>query len=242
MLTLPSRLISRHHCSPTVALLRFSTESQPDFRFEPGQYVIVHIPQPDGPPARRLYSIASPPQDLPAIDLVVELVPDGVGSSYLNSVKENDQVTLQGPAGRFTYQEKEENIVFLATGTGIAPIRCMIHAILQKNPDKQITLFWGLKTYQDIYFLDELKSLAQAHPAFSFTIAVSRPGEGGVHENPDPAHVVTGRVTVPLAAYLDSHPGPTQFSICGGRQAVEGLRAFLEENGVPKEQVDFEKF
>jgi len=198
-----------------------------------GQYMIFYIPS---PPTRRLYSIASSPTNNDTIDFVIEIVPNGIGSTYIKRLKENDTVKLQGPAGVFTYNPSERTPLFLATGTGIAPIYSIITNLIASQPDKQLQLFWGMKYEKDIYLVDKFEKLAQEHENFTYSICLSRESEV------DHANYMKGRVTEALTTNPQLLTTNHDYYLCGGKEMVESLRTLLGEHNVPKEQIYFEKF
>src|SRR6266545_2798414 len=117
----------------------------------------------------RPYSIASPPSSPEFITLLFNLVPGGPGSTYLFSLKEGDETQFKGPAGSFRLRDDPaRDHLFVATGTGIAPIRSMLLALFEKQRSGSATLFWGLRTQRDLYYQDELEAWTRAHPKFSF--------------------------------------------------------------------------
>ena len=103
-----------------------------EIRFQAGQFVSFEVPKPGLPfPVTRPYSIASPPSDRYVIDLLLNLVPGGPGSTFLFSLQSGDPVSFRGPAGTFVLREyRDRRLLFVATGTGLAPIRSMLHARL----------------------------------------------------------------------------------------------------------------
>ena len=108
------------------------------------------------------------------IELLFNLVPDGPGSTFLFSLKNGDPVSFRGPAGTFVLRDyPERRLLFVATGTGIAPIRSMIHARLPSPTP--VTLIWGLRNERDLYYQDELAELAEQFPEFSYTVTLSQP-------------------------------------------------------------------
>jgi len=191
--------------------------------FAPGQFVSFEIPKPGLPfPVTRPYSIASPPTHRDTIDLLLNLVPGGPGSEFLFSLKSGDAVTFSGPAGTFVLREyPDRRLLFVATGTGIAPIRSMIHARLPSPT--LVTLIWGLRNERDLYYQDELAELAKEFPEFSYTVTLSQPSPGWRgHSGRVQAAVeaVTSRVD-DLAVYL-----------CGGREMIKSVTALIRSRGV----------
>ena len=116
--------------------------------FEPGQFLMYHI---NG--KRVPYSIASSPHE-EDIDLCVNKV--GPSSSYLHELKIGDTIKADGPYGVFTLKEFDNHeLIFIATGTGIAPIRSMIHNLIYHRVNNKITLIFGVRTSKDLLFKQE---------------------------------------------------------------------------------------
>ncbi len=172
----------------------------------------------------RPYSIASPPSSPEVITLLFNLVPGGPGSTYLFSLKEGDETQFKGPAGSFRLRDDPaRDHLFVATGTGIAPIRSMLLALFEKQSSGSATLFWGLRTQRDLYYQDELEAWARAHPKFSFTTTLSRPENGWSGER--------GRVTRLVEERIAS---ANNFSVylCGNSGMLQDVTAIIQKKGL----------
>jgi NAD(P)H-flavin reductase len=158
-----------------VRVIRLELVDPPEIRFQAGQFVSFEVPKPGLPfPVTRPYSIASPPASRSAIDLLLNLVPGGPGSTFLFSLQPGDPVRFRGPAGTFVLRDyPDRRLLFVATGTGIAPIRSMLRARLPSP--RAVTLLWGLRHERDMYYQDELANLAAQYPEFSYAITLSQP-------------------------------------------------------------------
>lgn len=233
LITYPATLTSKTKLSKNVYLLSFTLPSDETWTYEAGQYMIFHIPSSDETrPVRRLYSIASSPTNKNSVDFVIEIVPGGIGSKYIEQLAVDNVVTLQGPAGLFTYKQSARNPIFLATGTGIAPMHSIITSLIAHKSDKQLQLFWGMKYKEDLYLLDRFDALAKENDNFKYTLCLSR------EETINDARCMKGRVTDSLKNLTTDF----DYYLCGGKEVVESLRSFLQERNIPKEQIHFEKF
>lgn len=212
------------------------------FTFKPGQYIILHIPQDNGYPARRLYSMASPASRTDSFDLIVEILEGGVASAHLMNMRIGDTMTGQGPAGIFVLSDQPEDSVFLATGTGIAPIRSMISHLIEHHSNKKIYLFWGFATASSVYLLDEFKQIAAEHPNFRFMNCLSREENLDCVTESDRQYFGIGRVNAGLERVITGDKTRYHYYLCGSPKVIESLREYLAGLGVPKEQVHFEKF
>ena len=236
--TYEAQIIQKKKLTTNVYLLKCRLPNLEDWNYLAGQYMIFHIPTPDGKVVRRLYSIASSPRNTESIDFIIELIEGGVGSEYIDKINEGDKIKLQGPAGIFVFKPTNHNVVFLATGTGFAPIYSMIKSNIGQFT-RSVQLFWGMRTITESYYLDELNLLKSRMPHFSYKLCLSREVEE-FNEN-----CITGHVDCALESVLQNNSSmfsDTDFYICGGKGVVESLRDYLHKKNIPNDQIFFEKF
>ncbi len=206
-----------------VRVVRLELLNPDEIQFLAGQFVSFEVQKPELRfPVTRPYSIASPPANRRVIDLLLNLVPGGPGSEYLFSLKAGDPVSFRGPAGTFVLREyPARRLLFVATGTGIAPIRSMIHARLPSPTP--VTLIWGLRNERDLYYQDELAELAGRFPEFSYTITLSQPSPQWQRE--------TGRVQAAVEAATTRVDDLAAY-VCGGRDMIKSVSALIRSRGV----------
>jgi len=243
LITYTATVIKKEEIAPHIYLIQLNYPENEHWSFQAGQYMIFHLPSKEnGHPARRLYSIASSPLQKNGLDFIIEIVPGGLGSTFIEKIHEGEKFTVQGPAGIFTRQESPRDMVLLATGTGIAPMYSMIQEMLlagNDNPQPNIHLFWGLKHKADIYLKKELDTLADAYSHFQYSICLSRE-----KDSPN-TRCLLGRVTLGLQRLIESKKdSESQFDyyLCGSPHVVEALKEDLLKKQVPKNQIFFEKF
>jgi len=172
----------------------------------------------------RPYSIASPPSKVDVITLLFNLVPGGPGSTYLFSLKEGDDTQFKGPTGAFYLRDDPaRDLLFVATGTGIAPLRSMFFTLAERGFPRPVTFFWGLRSRRDLYYQDELEAWARAYPKFSFITTLSRPENGWSGERGRVTPLVEKRVASVqnLAAYL-----------CGNEGMLQDVTAGIQKKGL----------
>ncbi len=198
--------------------------------FTAGQFISIKVSD----TKLNSYSIAGQTPDK-NIELIIDTAPGGVGSQFFEKVVEGQKLEFLGSFGCFTYKEDDsENLVFLATGSGISPLRAMIHDLLANNKtSKPITLYFGMRFQADIILREEFESLAAAHPNFNFKLCLSRPEPDwtGLH----------GHITDILN---QDYPDKTKISayICGGKSMVEESNKILLEGGCPEKHIYQEKY
>lgn len=197
----------------------------PEISFKPGQFISFEVARKGFPlPAVRPYSIASPPRERHRLTLVFNLVPGGPGSTYLFSLREGDRTTFKGPAGSFYLKdEATRDLLFVATATGIAPIRSMIMAQLERGTPQAVTLFWGLRSQRDLYYQEEFAALAQQFPQFSFITTLSRPEEGWAG--------LSGRVTSLVRERVSSVKNLAVY-LCGNSGMIQEVTALIQARGL----------
>lgn len=191
--------------------------------FSPGQSLSFEVPTPWGSkPAIRYYSLASPPSQTQKLVLLLSASEQGIGPNYLFTIKAGEKIQFGGPNGSFCLQDDgPRDILFVATGTGIAPFRSMLYSLFDRPISKTVTLFWGLRSEQDIYYQNEFEALARQHPNFSFVIALSRSPKIWVGAK--------GRVT----QLIEEIPSVENLSVyvCGNKRMVMDVTEIVRQKG-----------
>jgi ferredoxin-NADP reductase len=209
----------------------------PGFSFRPGQYVIFQIPSADGKEViRRSYSISTPPSDVGHFEICVRAVAGGHGSNWVHRLRPGQVVKFEGPLGDFVLQERSREIVMVATGTGMSPIKSMLCHLLDQRSPRRVRLFFGVRTVQDLFYTDLLRGLEAHYPAFSYEIAMS---------SPDPAQWSgpRGRVTGLVESRVQPGDGEkSEAYLCGSRGMIEEVSRLLAARGFGADHVHFENF
>ena len=204
------------------------------FDFDPGQFVnIIAQPPACEKPIKRPYSIDSPPYEKGFIDLVWKRVEGGLMTNYLMTMKEGDKLTVQGPLGRFGLKQPvPQRLVFVATGTGIAPFRSMIKQLFKDGTNRDVWLIFGNRYDSDVLYQEEWEGLAKQHSNFHFVATVSRPKQWKGE---------TAYVQELLPKYITS-PQNTHVFICGLTDMIMAVQQKALETGFTKDQIIFEKY
>jgi len=198
----------------------------------PGQYVQVQAPSPDGP-VFRAYSISSPAYETDIVQLVVRLVPGGIGSTYLHNVSAGDT----GPYGEFWLNEDPSvEIVCVGGGCGMAPMRNIIYTLYDKWPDRVCWLFFGCRTTQDIFYLEQFEELAKKHPNLHVVYALS--DKLGDDEKWDGE---TGFIHLSADKYLEPDIRRQAF-LCGPPLMIEAVTRVLKEKGISPDDIFYDEF
>ena len=168
---LPCRVQRIERPADDVAVLTLSLPANERLQFLAGQYLEIILR--DG--KRRAYSMANPPQDDARIELHVRRMPGGVFTEYVfERMKEKDILRFEGPLGTFFLrQDSDKPIVFVASGTGFAPIKSVLLHAFHLGTRRQLVLYWGGRRPKDIYLDDLCRQWQAEHDNFSFIPVVS---------------------------------------------------------------------
>jgi len=214
---------------------------QLEFHFKPGiqieflagQFVTLLHPH-DGRVTKRAYSIASPPFIKDHIDICIKLVEHGEITNWLWGFKGEEQIKLQGPYGKFILPEKIDfEPVFVATGTGVAPFRSMIHALLKNGFREKLTLVFGVRYEDMIPYEDEWRALQKRHPNFVYAPTISRPGAEWKGE--------TGYVQTLLGKYAGDPKGKRIY-ICGLNNMIQAVKETALKLSYAPTQIFYERY
>jgi ferredoxin-NADP reductase len=210
-------------------------ESNPSFSFQPGQFYSIVIPGkgPGGRDLRRAYSIASGPEN-PIIELCVKLVEGGPGTNYLNDLKIGDTCKGMAPYGDFVYKTgAHKDVIFIATGTGVAPYRSMLLSkVYAENKPRSTKLLFGARDPSDLFYIDELKPILGEH----LIVALSRCSDEAFN-----CH--RGRVTDWLRGNEATiNWKETEFYLCGNGAMIDEVKQILAGHGVEKHSIHQEVY
>lgn len=232
-------LVEKKVLAKNILFLKYKVNNLESFKFEAGQYAIFKIKTSENTVVSRLYSIASAPDKLQTLEFIIETVEKGVGSAYFENLKINEVSKIQGPAGLFRFKSLKKDVFFIATGTGIAPIISIIKDQLSTENKNALTLLWGLKTTKDTYLIKELEALSKKFSNFNFKICLSQEQakSGDIFFN--------GHVDDFLFSTISENKlqiSDFDYYICGGKKVVESVHLKLKNEGVPLNQIFFERF
>lgn len=205
------------------------------FGFVPGQWLSLQQSKPDGEEITRAYSIASAPNG-GKFAFCLNRVQDGFMSNYLCDLPQGAVIQVKGPFGSFILRPPLRDTIFIATGTGIAPYRSMLHwlfADTERHHNKQFWLVFGSRTQRDIYYHDEFLQLAAEHPNFHYMPTLSR----GSDNWPGLRGYVQEHIRKLAEGRSDMHA-----YICGLEKMVTANRELLKSLGWERKSILYEKY
>ena len=229
---MPCRVASLERVAPDVVVLRLQLPANERLQYLAGQYVELILK--DG--TRRSYSMGAAPQTAEQLELHVRHVPGGRFTDALfgasqPAVKERDIFRFEGPMGTFFLREDSvKPIVFVASGTGFAPIKAIVEHSIRKAITRPMTLYWGGRRPQDLYMNALCEEWAATLPHFRYVPVVS---------DSLPEDAWTGRTGFVHRAVMEDFPdlGAFQVYACGAPIVVDSARAdFTARCGLPEDE------
>ena len=219
--------------------------------FEPGQFLSLVAEDPLGKTYTRAYSIASGPTTpgeaahTASFDLCVNRVQGGFFSNLLCDMNEGETIRCHGPHGLFTLKQQPAKSLFIAAGTGIAPIRGFLQTIVRSVG---LGAWAGCLIYEaadpgEFFYGNYFQELAAAHPGFHYMPVL---GGEGRHEQVEAAIVQVAEGSALDSASTAAGEGSQEFIryayVCGLNEIVKVARARLASCGWQKRQVLFERY
>ena len=202
------------------------------FPFEPGQAVWIGT---HGQAQRKPYSIASAPEDVVRegrLQLLVGVDTNGSAGPHVR-LEVGSPVDMDGPVGTFTFPQDpvERRFLFIAGGTGIAPMRSMLRHSVNVAHDA-IGLLYSARLPEELAYVDELRAMSAAG-TIELTLTVTRDVAHGVWTG------ARGRITRADLAPL-VHDSRTLCFVCGPQAMVDEIPVLLESLGVSRARVRVE--
>lgn len=178
--TLPARIVRRVPLAADVMQLIVRVPAVEALEFQAGQYLDVLL----AGGQRRSYSVANAPQAGSQFELHVQRVPGGLFSEALfGGLREGSLLNVEGPLGRFIYREGPEPVIFVAGGTGFAPIKAMLGQALAAASGRALRLYWGARRREGLYEEALVREWAGRHARLSVHLVLSEETAAVAHRH-----------------------------------------------------------
>jgi Na+-transporting NADH:ubiquinone oxidoreductase subunit F len=224
------------------------THDMKQFRFElvepkqidyiPGQYIQLLTPvyKKGVEEVYRAYSISSDPVEKNSIETIIRLVPGGICTTYcFEYLKVRDEVMLNGPYGDFRLSETDAPIIFIAGGSGMAPIKSILHYMKNTANNRKAVYYFGANKVNELFLLDQMKEFESDLADFRFVPVVASPGENENWEGE------VGLVTEAVQRDL-TNASEYEAYLCGSPGMIDASIKVLAELGMKEERIFFDKF
>ena len=233
-----TKLIARNEVAE--GTMAFALERPATFDFRAGQFMVVVLPDPphtDAEGNRRVFSIASPPQDTTRLLLATRMT----GTAFKRSLAEvplGTPIDLSGPAGDFVlHEDASRPAVFIAGGIGITPFRSMLQDAVSRRLTHRITLIYSNRTPEGAAFHEEFVRLAQTHANLTYVPTMTQADKARQPWGGERGHL--------NADFLRSHipeSATSIFYLAGPPGLVAAVTKAMSEAGVDPAHVRSEEF
>ena len=236
----PCRIQTIAYPSNDVAILQLQLPASERFQFLAGQYLEFLLKD----NKRRAYSIASAPHQEGPIELHIRHLPGGLFTDPLfgqgadgKAIKEKDILRFEGPQGSFFLREDTQKpIIFLASGTGFAPIKSILLHMREKKIDREVYFYWGGRRPKDLYMDTLCQEFASTLPRFHYIPVIS---------DALPEDHWVGRTGFVHHAVMADFPdlSPFQVYACGAPIVIQSAQTdFVEQCGLPEDEFYADSF
>lgn len=206
-----------------------------EMEFQAGQFVVIQMTDDEGKPLNRAYSIASSPKNKRKITLCYKVVSGGKMTPRLAELGVGAELSVRGPMGHFVLKAEagSREFIFVATGTGVAPMNAFIVELLERGEQRPIKLFFCVRSQADSFYLDFYKQLEEQYSNFEFIFSLSQP-------QPD-WNGCTGRVTHMIEEHIQSAANCEAY-LCGNGEMIKEVQELLLKKGADNGQVYMERY
>ncbi len=231
---LPARVLSIEKPATDVVVLKLKLPANVEWKFLAGQYIEFLLRD----NRRRAYSMANAPHVTDHVELHLRHMPGGLFTDpAFTTMKEKDILRLEGPMGTFFLREDSAKpIVFVASGTGFAPVKAIIEHMLHQGIVRPMVLYWGGRRPADLYLSELCRQWEVAHGYFTFMPVIS---------DAVPEDAWAGRTGFVHHAVMADFPDLSghQVYACGAPIVVDSARRdFVEQCGLPPDEFFADSF
>jgi Na+-transporting NADH:ubiquinone oxidoreductase subunit F len=218
--------------------VRIALEEPPEIEMTPGQFVQIEVPPYalTSQPVYRAYSVSGDVRRRGEVELEIRYVAKGICTTYVHQhMKQGETLSLNGPYGEFYLRDTQRDIVFIAGGSGMAPIKSILTEMAHTKNPRRATYFFGARGLRDLFLVEEMKALEKTLPNFTFVPALSAP-EPGDHWTGE-----TGLITEVLDRRFERLENHEAY-LCGSPGMIDACIATLKKKGMPESQIYYDKF
>lgn len=217
--------------------LRIALQDPERIEFTAGQYIQLESQEYSGHDAvMRAYSISSVPSDDRHVEVIIRKVPEGICTTWVfDHLQEGREVFLSGPYGDFQLSKAKAPAVFIAGGSGMAPIWSMVRDMREQGDNRKAVYFFSGRNQEDLFLTEELFALEKQLPDFRYVPCLTREPEGSDWQGE------RGRIPQILPKHI---PDAADFEayLCGSSSLIDACVAALKEIGIDESNIYYDRF
>ncbi|MDP8268570.1 MAG: 2Fe-2S iron-sulfur cluster binding domain-containing protein [Candidatus Tenebribacter davisii] len=218
--------------------IKFKLEEPMEISFKAGQY--MQLISQSYPKVRqsvsRAYSISSNPDHTDFIELIIRRVPEGICTTWVHDhLQVGDKVNLTGPFGDFYIHDTDADMLFVAGGSGKAPIKSMLEFLNKRNSTRRMGYFFGAQQRKELYYTEMFEKLEKEIQHFKYFPVLSQPTEACEWD---------GRCgyVLPFFDEFIKDPKNTEAYLCGSPGMIAACVKDLIKRGIPEEKIYYDSF
>ncbi|MCL6625358.1 NADH:ubiquinone reductase (Na(+)-transporting) subunit F [Alicyclobacillus shizuokensis] len=205
---------------------------RPNFDYAAGQFCEFVIP---GMEDSRAYSMATPCTNAGLLEFHIKRIPGGKGSNYMCDLQPGDSIQGSGPYGKMYLRNRSKPLLFVAGGSGMAPIKAMLEDLFTQPITDDVWFFYGARTKKDLYLLDYWTNLQETHDRFHFIPALSD------KEPLDEWSGEEGYIADVVAKYMEDFLGMDAY-LCGPPILIQTTLKVLYKGGLRSSNIFYDEF
>ncbi|TVR00842.1 MAG: oxidoreductase [Desulfovibrionales bacterium] len=231
------KLLHKRNLTYDIVELRIALIEPESIEFVAGQYIQLESPEYAGRDAvMRAYSISSVPSDDRHVEVIIRKVPEGICTTWVfEHLKENQEVFLSGPFGEFQLTDTKAPAVFLAGGSGMAPIWSILREMRERGDNRKAFYFFSGRNQDDLFFTKELFALEKELPNFKYVPCLTREDANSNWQGE------RGRIPAVLPKYIPDAK-PFEAYLCGSSSLIDACVDALRQHGIQEPNIYYDKF
>ncbi len=219
-------------CTDDIHMIKLKLQNPQHIEYASGQFFEFTIP---GLEETRAYSFANKYSDGRIFEFHIKRVPDGKGSNYMCDLQAGEVVTGSGPYGSMQLRDRNKDLIFIAGGSGMAPIKSLLEDVFSESFEKEAWFFYGARAKKDLYLIEEWLELANQHPNFHFIPALSQPDPS------DDWNGETGFIADVISRKIENMSNMDAY-LCGPPIMIETACDALYKGGVKGTNISYDEF
>lgn len=227
-----AEMIENVQATPDIHLIRMRLLEPVSIAYAAGQYFEFDIPALS---ETRAYSMATPYQANNELEFHIKRVDHGIGSNYLCNLSAGSRITGSGPYGQMRLKTRDKDLLFVAGGSGMAPIKALIEELISEPFEHEAWFFYGARSREDLYLAKKWVELEQQYPYFHFIPALSekRPDDEWTGEE--------GYIADAVKRKMGSMPN-TDAYLCGPPKLIETTIGVITQLGIRGANIAYDEF